>query len=139
MTTTTDEPPNRPAPTTRTRRRRRPGPLVGAAGMLLLVLASRTLTEGFTVHSSITESSCQNGFCVERRHSPDLLFVPGLREVRVVVRDAQGHTQPRFLIEDDPFGPYADVKITWSNGGVSLTDGAAVLGWDASALKSLQD
>ena len=135
MTTTTDAPMNGSAG----RFRRRSGPLLGAAAMLLFVLAARTLTDGFSVHTTITESSCQDGFCVQRRHSPDLLLVPGRREVRVLVRDAQGHTQPRFLTEDDPFGPYADVKITWTEGGVRLTDGAAVLSWDAAALNSLDD
>jgi hypothetical protein len=122
-------------------RRTRPGrlgPLLGAVGVLLLVLVSRFVTSNLVIHQSVVQRSCQGGFCVERVHAPDLLFVPGNRKVRVG-HDADGPVQGRYYGADDPFGDYSDVTITWKDGGVSLTDGAATLSWSAQTLGRIDD
>ena len=125
---------DRPSP--RETRRRGFGPLLAAAGALLLVLASRFVTSDLAIHTSVIQRSCQSGYCVERIHAPDLLFVPGFRRVQLA-HDAKGADKGRHYVEDDPFDDHSQVKIRWENGGVSLTDGAATLTWDAQAIGRL--
>jgi hypothetical protein len=112
-------------------------PLILAAGPLLLVLGVRMIIgDNLVLFRSVTQRSCQGQICVERVHSPDLLFQRGNRFVQVVVRDADGTSEPRRLSVDDPFGA-TTVEVTWPSGGVSLTDGSAVLTWDADTVASL--
>ena len=127
-----------PGSTPRTTRGRRLGPLWGAVVALLLILVSRFVTSDLAVFSTVSQRSCQDGFCVERLHTPDLLFVPGSREVRLG-HDTKGTVEGRFFVERDPFGDYSDVAIEWKDGGVSLSDGAATLTWDADTLARLDD
>lgn len=119
-------------------RRRQLGPLMGGVGVLLFVLVSRFVTSDLVIHSSVIQRSCQSGFCVERVHAPDLLFVPGRREVHIR-HDANSQAQGRYLVERDPFDDYSDVEIVWKDGGVSLSDKVATLSWDADALGNLDD
>jgi hypothetical protein len=126
------------SPTPRTTRGRRLGPLWGAAAALLLVLVSRFVTSDLVIFSTVSQRSCQDGFCVERMHTPDLLFVAGTREVRLG-HQAEGKVQGRFYAEHDPFDEYSDVTIDWKDGGVSLSDDAATLTWDADTLARLDD
>jgi hypothetical protein len=109
------------------------------AGTLLLVLVSRSVNSNTSVSSRVVQQVCQGRVCVRRVHSPDLLLVPGNRSVQVAVRDAHGQLIPRVLAEADPFDDYSDVKVGWKDGGVTLTDGTAVLGWDADAIAGLDD
>jgi hypothetical protein len=118
-------------------RRRWHGPL-WAVGALLVVLASRFVTSDLVIHSTVTQRSCENGFCVERMKAPDLLLVPGRREVHLRP-DVNNMDLGRYYVAQDPFSEYSDVKIEWSNGGVSLSDGAAVLTWDADTIGRLDD
>src|SRR4051794_20950460 len=129
MTTTTHDQTDDRTPGPASRRRRRGGALLAVAGTLLLVLVSRTLTSGDTFVSSIAQRSCQGHFCVERVHSPDLLFVPGSDTVRVVPYDAEGHPLGRILSVDDPFSGSENVSIAWPDGGVRLSDSMATLSW----------
>jgi hypothetical protein len=127
---------NRPLPASR---RRRFSWLGGAVGALLLVLASRVVTSDLVIFSSVTQRSCQGGFCVERKHTPELLFVPGTREIRLE-RDSHGEAASgRFYSADDPFDESSNVTITWNNGGVSISDGVATLTWGADTLARLDD
>jgi hypothetical protein len=113
--------------------------LWGAVGALLLVLVSRFVTADLVVFSSVTQRSCQGGFCVERVHTPDWLFVPGTREIHLG-HDAHGEVASgRFYSADDPFNGSSNVTITWNNGGVSISDGAATLTWAADTLGRLDD
>ena len=137
MDTTTEV--SRPSPDSRPTGRRRFSWLRGAVGALLLVLASRFVTSDLVVFSSVTQAACQGGFCVQRIHTPDWLFVPGSSEIHVG-HDAHGAVAPdRFYSADDPFGESSNVTITWNNGGVSISDGAATLTWGADALGLLED
>jgi hypothetical protein len=112
-------------------------PLILAAGPLLLVLAARmVIGDNLMLFRSVVQSSCQGQLCVERVHSPDLLFQRGRDLVQVVIRHADGTTEPRRLSVDDPFGEAA-VDVSWRSGGVSVTDGSAVLTWDADAIAAL--
>jgi hypothetical protein len=124
----------RPAPTPRPARRRRFTWLWGAVGALLLVLISRFVTSGLVAFSSVTQRSCQGGFCVERVSTPDLLFVPGDREIHVGPGTTGVNEQGRYFSEDDPFDEYATVTISWDNGSVSITDEVATLTWEAGTL-----
>jgi hypothetical protein len=104
--------------------------------MLALVATSRFVTSDLVVFSSVTQRSCQGGFCVERVHRPDLVFVPGFREIQV------GHDsssqQGRVYVQQDPFDDYSDVKTVWNaDGGVSLSDETATLTWSGDTLSRL--
>ena len=107
-------------------------------GTLLVVLVSRFATSDLTLFESVGERACQGSLCAERVHSPDLLLVPGHREVRVG-HEIDGSVQGRFYAAEDPFGEYSDVKIVWTGTGVSLSDQAATLSWDAKTLSRLDD
>ena len=126
-------------PLPRRTRSRRFGWLWGAVGALLLVLVSRFVTEGLVAFSSVTQRSCQGGFCVERVHTPDRLFVSGSREIHLG-HDSGGRLGGgRIYFEQDPFDEYANVSIAWNNGGVSISDGVATLTWEAGVLSRLDD
>ena len=103
------------------------------------MLASRVVTSDLVVFASVTQRSCQGGFCVERVHTPDWLFVPGTREIHLG-HDVHGEVSPdRFYSADDPFDDSSNLTITWNNGGVSISDGAATLTWAADTLGRLED
>ncbi|GAB6901311.1 hypothetical protein [Kineosporia succinea] len=88
------------------------------------------------VFERVVQESCDDGFCVQRLHSPDLLAVPGHDVVLAWQRDAPG----RMYRSNDPFDPGSQVTITWEDGGVSLSDaGAATVSWDAAELHRLND
>jgi len=137
MTTATSDRIDGRTPKPGSPRRRWRAPLLAGTATVLLILASRTVNSDLTLFSTVTQRSCQEQMCVERVSSPDLLFAPGSRRVQVVLRDANGQTQPRMLVENDPFGQYGEVSIVWKDGGVSLSDTAAVLSWDAESLARL--
>ena len=132
METTTAKSP----PTTSGPRRRWPGLLLGVVGAVLFIAASRFATGDLTIHSTVLQRSCQGTFCVERLHRPDLLLVPGRREIRVTY-EIDGTTADRYYAEYDPFGDNSEVTIGWKDGGVSLDDHAATLSWDAQTLSGL--
>ena len=121
-----------------TRTRRRFGLLGAVFGTLLVVLVARFATSDLTMFESVGERACQGSLCAERVHSPDLLLVPGHREVRVG-HEIDGSVQGRFYAAEDPFGEYSDVKIVWTDAGVSLSDQAATLTWDTKTLAGLDD
>ncbi|HST82187.1 MAG TPA: hypothetical protein VLL08_10675 [Kineosporiaceae bacterium] len=127
-----------PLPAAHPTRKRRFSWLWGAVGAILLVLVSRSVTSDLVVFSSVTQRSCQGGYCVERVHTPDWLFVPGTREIHLR-RDAHEAEQGRFYSADDPFDASSNVTITWNNGGVSISDGVATLIWSADTLARLED
>jgi hypothetical protein len=110
--------------------------VAGALGMLALVAVSRFVTGDLTVLSGVSQRSCGNGFCAERVERPELLVVPGYREVHVRHDGPAG----RFYVQRDPFDDLSEVTITWNpDGGVSLSDETATLTWTGATLRRLGD
>jgi hypothetical protein len=113
-------------------------PLIGAIGAILVILVARAVTSDLLIHPTVAQRSCQGGFCVERVHTPDLLFVPARQEVHVK-QEGTGKTQGRYYTARDPFDEFSDVQIVWKDGAVHLSDGAAILAWDADTLGRLDN
>jgi hypothetical protein len=114
------------------------GVLGGALGMLALVVVSRFVTADLMFFTTVTQRSCSGGLCAERVHRPDLVLVPGFREIRI------GHDTPgaqgRYYVQADPFDDHADVTIDWNaDGGVGVGDESATLTWSGDTLSRLDD
>lgn len=81
----------------------------GVVGMTDLGM-TRTLR---ACHHRAGEPAGVQGYCVERRERPELLVVPGKREVPVYAV-VGGHYAARFYSLDDPFGDSAPPSSRWS-------------------------
>lgn len=116
-----------------------------------LVAVGRFVGGSVDVGLSRTLRSCETdptasafqGYCLERWARPELIVVPGRREVRVYAIVDGAHSGERYLVNDDPFSDQtqaSDLDVRWSpSGGVRVTDGVASLSYDASTLASLAD
>jgi hypothetical protein len=110
--------------------------VAGALGALALVVTSRYVTADLTVLSGVSQRSCGNGFCAERVDRPELLVVPGYREIQVRAEGPAG----RYYVQRDPFDEHSKVTITWPpGGGVTLSDETASLSWTGATLSRLGD
>ncbi|GAA3616621.1 hypothetical protein GCM10022223_36400 [Kineosporia mesophila] len=116
--------------------RRWPVVLGAVVGTVLVILGSRFFNGNLAVFEQVVQESCENGFCAQRIHSPELLLAPGYDVVAVWQESNPG----RRYFSKDPFDEYSKVSIIWKDGGVNLSDGgAATLSWSAGSLARLND
>ncbi|GAB2909784.1 hypothetical protein GCM10027047_04960 [Rhodococcus aerolatus] len=114
------------------------GLVLGVLAALVVVVGARTVVGGTRLAEQRTFSVCLaptgSGVCVERWERPELLVVPGLKQVRVLAVQGGVPVGGRYLAVDDPFGtadataelgPAGDVVVRTADGRLGLTFSAA--------------
>ncbi|MDP9794039.1 hypothetical protein J2S43_002551 [Catenuloplanes nepalensis] len=102
--------------------------------LALSVLAGRWLSPNLLFATKAEQLGCQGGFCVERVHRGERLFLAPRDEIWVSMHDGA-----RFYSAKNPFGDGDTLTVDWAGGGVRVTDGTVSLSWDAATLARLGD
>ncbi|MDQ0364065.1 hypothetical protein [Catenuloplanes indicus] len=102
--------------------------------LVLAVLAGRWLSPNLLFATKADQLGCQAGYCVERVHRGERLFLAPYDEIWVSLRDGG-----RFYSAKNPFDHGEALTVDWTGGGVRVTDGVVTLSWDAATLQRLGD